>query len=524
MTTQISDWSDLDAVRNDLTADYELVTDLDQNTSGYSGIGDDFEPIGDDPFNGPAFEGRFDGGGHVIRDLVIDQPTGAVGLFNLDGAASGETIVDLGVIGAAVTLDGYNGGVLVGTDGFSDAVIRNCIVSGAVEGTSDYVGGLGGYLSGATVERCIAAVDVTASGSGAPAGGFASSNDGGTIRECFAVGSSTDGGFLGNFSGSEIDCYFDADAAGTSSTAGDAVGLSTAAMTGDAALDNLEGFDFISEWSPAIGGHNAGSDGYPIPRTLPVAVGDAYQSASVTSLATRLGTLSASVSSSSPPVSLSWPNRSHPSDQRLYRAAASSPTWPADYTAVATLADSADTTSDAALVDGGTYSYRVAAVDAAGDPITETSTDAVTLAAPLEALSVAAADADGPGVEATWTRNWSTLDTIDVYRAPGETATWPDDFAEVLSVDGAATSALDGTVATETDYVYRVTGTVDGVGDSTPTDPATITTPAIGPFEIAIVSTNSPVGVGDTLAVDVEITNTGPYSGDTDVAVDLTEQ
>jgi len=524
MTIQISDWTDLDAVRNDLTADYELVNDLDQNTAGYSGIGDAFDPIGDDPFDGPAFEGRFDGGGHAIRDLVINQPTGAVGLFNLDLGASGETIVDLAVLDADVTLDGYNGGVLVGTDGFSDAVIRNCIVSGAVEGMSDHVGGLGGYLSGATVERCIAAVDVTASGSGAPAGGFASSNDGGTIRECFAVGASNDQGFVGNFTGTETDCYWDVDASGTTTTNGDAVGLSTAAMTGDAALDNLAGFDFIAEWSPAIGGHNAGSDGYPIPRTLPVAVGDAYQAASVNSLATRLGTLSASVSASAPPVSLSWTNRSHPSDQRLYRAAGTAPAWPDDYTAVAELADSAASASDAALVDGGQYTYRVAAVDAGGAPITETSTDAVTLSAPLEALSVAAADADGPGVEATWAVNWPTLDAIDVYRAPGETATWPDDFTAIQSVDGDVTSALDGTVATETDYVYRVAGTVDGVGDSEPTAPATITTPALGPFEVAIVDTNAPVGVGESLSITVEITNSGPYSGDTDVAVDLTEQ
>ena len=46
MAVEISDWNDLDNVRNDLSGDYVLVNDLDSETDGYAGIGDDFEPIG----------------------------------------------------------------------------------------------------------------------------------------------------------------------------------------------------------------------------------------------------------------------------------------------------------------------------------------------------------------------------------------------------------------------------------------------------------------------------------------------
>jgi len=58
MVVKIFDWNDLDAVRNDLTGDYQLVNDLDSSTDGYAGIGDDFDRIGDE---NNRFTGTFDG-------------------------------------------------------------------------------------------------------------------------------------------------------------------------------------------------------------------------------------------------------------------------------------------------------------------------------------------------------------------------------------------------------------------------------------------------------------------------------
>ena len=52
MAVEISDWNDLDNVRNDLTSDYILVNDLDSGTAGYAGIGDDWNPIGERAVDG----------------------------------------------------------------------------------------------------------------------------------------------------------------------------------------------------------------------------------------------------------------------------------------------------------------------------------------------------------------------------------------------------------------------------------------------------------------------------------------
>ena len=72
MAVEVADWNDLDNVRNDLAGDYVLVNDLDSETDGYGGIGDDFEPLGVASFEGDAFTGTFDGGGFAIEDLIID--------------------------------------------------------------------------------------------------------------------------------------------------------------------------------------------------------------------------------------------------------------------------------------------------------------------------------------------------------------------------------------------------------------------------------------------------------------------
>ena len=78
MPVEISDWNDLDNVRNDLTGEYVLVNDLDSGTNGYAGIGDSFDPIGE-LSNG--FSGDFDGNGNTISDLKISEaPSGVEGV------------------------------------------------------------------------------------------------------------------------------------------------------------------------------------------------------------------------------------------------------------------------------------------------------------------------------------------------------------------------------------------------------------------------------------------------------------
>lgn len=79
---EISNWNQLNNIKTNLSADYVLVNDLDENTEGFatyqSGAG--FEPIGDST---TPFTGSLDGQGFKISGLFINRVDGFSGLFGL---------------------------------------------------------------------------------------------------------------------------------------------------------------------------------------------------------------------------------------------------------------------------------------------------------------------------------------------------------------------------------------------------------------------------------------------------------
>ena len=227
--TEIQDWHDLDAVREDVDGDYVLVADLESGTDGYEQhVGDPeegWEPI-------ILFDGTFDGNENETVDLVIDRPTeSAVGLF---GSTNNAIIKNIGLTNVDVTGEHFVGG-LVGANGNT---VRNAYVEGKVTG-DDLVGGLVGEndgdvldsyamgeLSGriefggligenredATVENSHA--DVTIEGGG-PIGGLIGKNNG-TVTQSFATGDvlcnhsglgGRVGGLIGRNSGDVTDSY-----------------------------------------------------------------------------------------------------------------------------------------------------------------------------------------------------------------------------------------------------------------------------------------------------------------------------
>ena len=158
MPTEISDWNDLDNVRNDLTGDYVLVNDLDSETDGYAGVGDDFNPIGPELFD-DNFHGTFDGQGNEIADLDVSVNQQGVGLFT---------------------------GVGRGGDGTE--LIENLSVSGSVTdtGANGFAGGVAGRVDNGTIENCVSHVDVTSDGDFV--GGLVGDNSD-TVTESYATGS-----------------------------------------------------------------------------------------------------------------------------------------------------------------------------------------------------------------------------------------------------------------------------------------------------------------------------------------------
>ena len=140
---------------------FELTRDIDLQAAGY----DTWAPIGEYSSSVP-FSGTFDGGGHTISGLHVEQSNGYAGLF---GYTSGATIQDLGVSGS-VSGSGSSGS------------------SGSSESS---VGGIVGLAyTGSQILRCYSSCTVTYTSSGfSYAGGIAGLLDrGSSVTDCYNTG------------------------------------------------------------------------------------------------------------------------------------------------------------------------------------------------------------------------------------------------------------------------------------------------------------------------------------------------
>ncbi|MBM7557071.1 beta strand repeat-containing protein [Halanaerobacter jeridensis] len=167
---KIENWNHLDKVRDNLSANFILVNDLDQSTVGYNdhvktdsgnlvNSGKGWDPIGVD-FE-TTFAGEFNGNGKTIEGLTINRPTeDNVGLFASNGSTSGEAYIhNLTLIGVDI-IGGNSTGAL---SGINYNQITNCHISGdasSVSGQGSYAGGLVGDDSG-VITRSSASGSVT---------------------------------------------------------------------------------------------------------------------------------------------------------------------------------------------------------------------------------------------------------------------------------------------------------------------------------------------------------------------------
>ncbi|MFU8796270.1 MAG: GLUG motif-containing protein, partial [Dehalococcoidia bacterium] len=237
---QITNWTQLDAVRSYSDKHFILMNDLDSTTAGYATLaspsangGKGWQPIGtavvdvekseqvaeglsdewEEAFElVDPFTGQFDGQEFEISDLFINRPLdvdselgeegtveGGVGLF---GAVAAGVIKNVGVINADV-FGGVGVGALVGANaGF----ISDCHSTGSVYG----ILGVGG-LAGASMGSISNSHSTAATGAEVGAGGLVGGNTG-TISYCHASGSVTGdmgiGGLIGgNYGGAVNECH-----------------------------------------------------------------------------------------------------------------------------------------------------------------------------------------------------------------------------------------------------------------------------------------------------------------------------
>ena len=179
-------------------------------------------PIGTYDHYYNRYTGTFDGGGHTITGLTINQSgTDHVGLFGCiggRGTVKNLTLENVNIIGHD------NVGGVVGSTDYDSSTVTGCTVSGTVSGNSN-VGGVVGYNYMSNVIGCTASGDVT--GMGDRVGGVVGYNfTNGRVNACYhASGSVSGANFVGGVVGDTdhrlTACY---NASGDVTSKGDFVG------------------------------------------------------------------------------------------------------------------------------------------------------------------------------------------------------------------------------------------------------------------------------------------------------------
>ena len=187
---EISTCIQLQEMKNNLSAYYELVNDIDcSETVNWNG-GAGFEPVGDKEDN--SFRGILNGNEYVISQLFINRPSESnVGLFGYTRS----NISNIGLENVKITGDDYVGG-LVG--GIFLSYITNSYVTGSVSG-NDQVGGLVGRNSYSDITNSYATGSVFGEGN---VGGLVGVNFYSTITNSYATGSVSGDTSVGGLVGS----------------------------------------------------------------------------------------------------------------------------------------------------------------------------------------------------------------------------------------------------------------------------------------------------------------------------------
>ncbi|MGC2780755.1 MAG: MBG domain-containing protein [Bradyrhizobium sp.] len=220
-----------------LAGHYALGSNIDATTTSAWNANTGFTSIGT---VGVPFNGTFDGLGHTISNLTLNQPaTADIGLFGSTGTAS--VIRNVGLVGGSViglssagglvgsntgtVSNSYNTGTvgggssLGGLMGSNTGTVSNSYATGNVSGTSS-LGGLMGSNTG-TVSISFATGNVNGTSS---LGGLMGSSTTGTVSNSYATGNVTGtssvGGLMGSSTGPVVNTYATGAVSGTTSVGG----------------------------------------------------------------------------------------------------------------------------------------------------------------------------------------------------------------------------------------------------------------------------------------------------------------
>jgi len=230
---QITSWIQLNNTRNNLTASYILMNDLDKSSANYSdyagpsangGLG--WEPIGNNTA-GSRFTGNFNGNNHIIYGLYINRSDyNEIGLF---GVSNGGNISNIGLVDVNITgyskVGGLVGYISVGNinNSYSSGDIVSFASSGGLVGINDFSASI--YNSYSTVDI----ISVVSSGGLVGENKLAAS-----IYNSYSTGSVTGTDRIGGLVGNQVDgttssSYWDVNTSGQLTSAG-GIGKTTSEM------------------------------------------------------------------------------------------------------------------------------------------------------------------------------------------------------------------------------------------------------------------------------------------------------
>ena len=283
MSTPISTIYDLYHMRDDLTADYHLVNDIDMSPIAYPniegwepgtysegdivtidlgggdfgvyycvvsttteepGVGVDWEYWWTDRYPpltqvwgwesaiGEQFTGEFDGGGHTISNFVHHRPDAGNAL--LPQLSSTADVHDLRIVGVNIGSLGTNQ-YRAALTGRNYGTIERCSVTGVIDTAGGwYYGAIAGRQSGGVIRDCYSNVTITGDGVSNLIGGITGQVQSGTMENCYHTGSVTNdgdgtpGALTGGSNGTVTDCFYDNENSG--GAAGEGTGLTEVNM------------------------------------------------------------------------------------------------------------------------------------------------------------------------------------------------------------------------------------------------------------------------------------------------------
>ena len=241
--------SDLDFVRNNVSAAYMLMNDLNFEGSKYSKSngGSGWSPI----FN---FSGVFFGQGYTIKNLYVNtNDLTHAGLF---GNIYDANIINLGLAGVDVTGIKYVGGLCGAA---SNSQIEYCFTTGHVDGCATgkdftYTGGLVGHSYNSAIINCYNTAQVA---HGNSVGGIAGQIRNGRIKDCYSAAHIGEGTYKGGIVGvcyedASVDGYFNSQVGGLTQGCGNLIlgTVNATPLTTQQMLikSNFVNWDFSTTW------------------------------------------------------------------------------------------------------------------------------------------------------------------------------------------------------------------------------------------------------------------------------------